>query len=246
MYRRRRAVATIGSALAVLVLIWAAGALLSSASDDSVSNAASQQSAGVTLTSRPSSNPPSVGRLLPADASSSSSASSSLAAPSPLLSGAPLPPPGPGSSVFSAAPSPTTTTAPPAPPQQCPDNVVKLIATIAQPSYQVGQHPELTMHMVNAGPVPCFRDVSRPLRALQVVPEGSFDPLWSSGDCYSVPSHEVPTLAPGQEVSYSVAWAGRTSAPGCPEARSTVPAGHYAVIARLGPLASAPTPFTLT
>jgi hypothetical protein len=144
--------------------------------------------------------------------------------------------------------STTTTTTPPPPPapQACPDTVVQLTATVSAPSYVVGQRPLFTLHLRNTGPVPCFRDVSRPLRGLVVVPAGSATPLWSSNDCYSVPSHDVPTLAPGQQVAFSVSWAGRTSAAGCPISRSTVPAGSYAVIARLGALASPPTPFTLT
>ena len=56
----------------------------------------------------------------------------------------------------------------------------------------------------------------------------------------------MPLLQPGQVISYDVDWAGRTSAAGCPRSRTVVPAGQYALIAELGNLTSAPTPFALT
>jgi hypothetical protein len=121
---------------------------------------------------------------------------------------------------------------------------------VARPSYRVGERPVFTLSVTNAGPLACTRDVSRPLRSLIVIPAGSPagpQHLWSSADCYTVASPaDVITLRPGQQVGYSVSWAGRTSAAGCPVARRTVPAGRYAVIGRLGTLASAPVPFTLT
>ncbi len=103
-----------------------------------------------------------------------------------------------------------------------------------------------TLHITNVGPLACTRDISHQFRALVVVPAGATTPLWSSSDCYSVVTHEVPLLQPGQAVSYSIDWAGRTSAPGCPGSRGIVPAGQYDVIGKLGNLTGAPTPFTLT
>ena len=220
--------ATLGSALAVIVMIWAAGALLSSSGGDSVSDAANQQT--VTLTANRQSNPPSTGRLVPAWASSSSSS------PAPTTTTS-LP--------ASTTTSLTTTPPPPPPPQACPDNVLKLTISTGQPSYRVGQRPEFTLHIANTGPLPCFRDVSRPLRAIVLTAAGSATPLWSSVDCYATPSHEIPLLAPGQQITYSVIWAGRTSSPGCPLSRKTVPAGSYTLSGHLGPLSGPPTPFIL-
>lgn len=211
--------ATIGTALAVVVMVWAAGALLSGSGGDSMSNAANRQT--ITLTSNPQSNPPPTGRLVPAWASSSSSAPSS------------------------AVTTTTTTPPPPPPPGPCPDSALKVTVTVGQPGYRVGQHPEFTLHLTNAGPVPCFRDVSRPLRYLVLAAAGSPVPLWTSVDCYTAPTHEVPLLAPGQESRSSVVWAGRTSAPGCPLSRKIVPAGMYTITGHLGPLAGPPTTFSL-
>ena len=124
--------------------------------------------------------------------------------------------------------------------------MTQVTATVNAPSYPVGARPVFTLHIANTGPVACTRDVSRQFRSLIVVAAGSTAPLWSSVDCYSLVTHEVPVLQPGQSVAYSIAWAGRTSAAGCPAKRSSVPAGEYALIGQLGNLSSAPTPFTLT
>jgi hypothetical protein len=124
--------------------------------------------------------------------------------------------------------------------------VIQLIAGVSAPSYPVGARPVFTLHVTNTGPTACTRDVSHQLRSLVVVPAGGGNQLWSSSDCYSLTTHEVPLLQPGQVISYNVDWAGRTSAPGCPRVRNAVPAGQYALIAKLGALASEPTPFALT
>jgi hypothetical protein len=124
--------------------------------------------------------------------------------------------------------------------------VTQVTATVGAPTYSVGSRPVFALHIANTGPVACTRDVSHQFRSLVVVPAGAAAPVWSSSDCYSLVTHEVPVLQPGQAVTYSVDWAGRTSAPGCPESRSGVPAGEYAVIGKLGDLTSAPTSFTLT
>lgn len=104
-----------------------------------------------------------------------------------------------------------------------------------------------TLTVTNTGTVACVRDLSRPLRSLRVVPANGGQTLWSSADCYTVAEPaDTRTLRPGQSVGFSVIWAGRTSAPGCPADRGAVPAGQYAVTGRLGALTSAPVPFALT
>jgi hypothetical protein len=216
----------VGTAVVVIVVIWAAGALLGSATS-AIHGTADDHVAGVPLASAAPSNPPPTGRLSRPGAPSSSSSAS----PTP-----------------SVVPSLTSTTPPPppAPPQPCPDSVTLVTATVSGPSYPVGARPLFTLHITNVGPLACTRDVSHQFRALVVVPVGSTAPLWSSSDCYSVVTHEVPLLQPGQAVAYRVDWAGRTSAPGCPGSRTVVPAGQYDVIGKLGNLTGAATPFTLT
>ncbi len=237
MYRRRRVLATAGSAVLVILVVWAAGALLGSASADSVRGAASQQPAGVPLTSNPASNPPSVGTLpnVPGDpSSSSSSAASASDSVSPLL-----PPPAPVSVS-------TVTVVVTPPPQPCPDSAIQVTVSVNKPSFRVGQRPQFTLHITNTSPVACIRDVSRPLRSIAVVAAGSTTPLWTDTDCYAQPLRDVRTLQPNAPADYSVVWAGRTSSPGCPVSRTTVGAGQYDVVGRLGPLTGPPTPFTIT
>lgn len=229
MYWRRRTLAVVGTSAAVVLFIWAVGALLGGNSSRQTNDAADEGAVPIaTTSSAPSSNPPPI---------SAAARAGSTTSPSPTTSAAPAT----GSAPGSAAPPP-----PPGPPQPCPDAAITLTATTDRPNYRVGQRPVFTLHVRNTGAVACTRDVSRPLRDLVVVPAGSTAPLWSETDCYAVPSHDVPTLAPGQEITFTVTWAGRTSAPGCPVHRTTVPAGQYGLIAKLGPLGSAPAPFTLT
>ncbi|HJP75969.1 MAG TPA: hypothetical protein VJ914_17000 [Pseudonocardiaceae bacterium] len=220
--------ATAGTAAVVIAMIWAAGALLGSST--TVKGTSDDHANAAPLAALSPSNPPPTGRLSQAGSPSSSSSSQPPSTPLPPPSSSTPPPPPP----------------PPPPPGPCPDAVTQVTATVGAASYPVGARPVFTLHITNTGPVPCIRDVSHQFRALAVVPAAGGNPLWSSSDCYSLVTHEVPVLQPGQGVSYSVDWAGRTSAPGCPSGRTNVPAGEYAVIGKLGGLASPPTPFALT
>lgn len=141
---------------------------------------------------------------------------------------------------------PTTKQVPPGPPQPCPDAVVKVTGTPAEPSYPVGQRPLLRLELVNVGSVPCTRDVSRKLREIVVTSADGATRLWSSNDCYNPPEPDVRTMQPNQALTFSLNWAGRTSAPGCPVDRKTLPAGTYQVVGKLGGLTGAPTPLVLT
>ncbi|HEX4701234.1 MAG TPA: hypothetical protein VH352_03820 [Pseudonocardiaceae bacterium] len=234
VYRRRRIVATAGSAIGALLFVWAIGALLGGNDAPSVkgtANAANLRAGGVHLaTTAPASNPPATGTITVHGSATSSPSTS------PSLSTHPT-----------STPTATTTTAPPpppGPPQPCPDSVLRVTVTATQPSYPVGQRPVLTLHITNAGQVACVRDVSRQFRSIQVM-AGTVR-LWSSGDCYSLATNEIRTLQPNQSLTYGVAWAGRTSAVGCPANRTTVPAGQYQLVGHLGAIAGPPTTLTLT
>lgn len=145
----------------------------------------------------------------------------------------------PGAPV-AAAPAPP----PPGPPGPCPDQVIGLTAEPSAARYGPGQPREFRMIITNTGPVPCFRDLSAALQEVLVFgPRGAR--LWSSNDCYGGGAPAVRELVPGQGVVSKVVWAGRTSEPGCPTQRRTVPPGDYRLVVRLGPLSSPPTPFHL-
>jgi hypothetical protein len=167
----------------------------------------------------PSSPPPS--------ASASSSSSSSTAPPPAPASSTPPPPP------------------PPDPNLPCPDPAIQITVELGAPQYKVGQRPVLQLVVTNAGPVPCTREISRSLREVLVMSPDGATRIWSSNDCYHNDQPDSQILQPGEHLGYEVKWAGRTSAPGCPSKRTTVPAGTYSVIGKLGALTSPPVPVLL-
>jgi hypothetical protein len=236
VYWRRRAFAAGVSVLAVVLLAWIIGGLVEADDQHPVQGTASaaviETSTGPdgrVTSARVSAPPSSPG---PDDPRGSVSASPRTAAPSQV--GQPT-----------VKPAPTTTPPPPGPPQPCVDPVVKVTAMPDAPSYPVGARPLLRLQIMNVGPVPCTRDVSRKLREILVLgADGSR--LWSSNDCYGPPEQDVRVLAPNDAVAFTVNWAGRTSAPGCPVDRKPVPAGTYQVVGKLGALAGPPVPLTLT
>jgi hypothetical protein len=221
-----------GLGVGAVLFVWAIGALLGGNDVPSVRGAANERPNGVPLTSSaPSSNPPASGRLqAPGSTSASASTLSTQASATQKTS----------------PPTTTTVTTTPGPPKACPDSVLQVTVTTSHPAYQVGDQPVLTLHIANTGAVPCTRNVSRQLRSTEVVAANGKTVLWSSSYCYTVSTNEIRTLQPQQSLDYSVTWAGRTAAPGCPANRTVVPAGKYELIGKLGTLTGKPTPLTLT
>jgi hypothetical protein len=153
----------------------------------------------------------------------------------------------PPSSTRAAAPSSTSSLAPPppAPLRRCPDSVLEVVARPDAPDYRVGEQPLLRMRLVNRGTVPCTRDVSRRLRELVIAPVGGTR-VWSSNDCFHPAGTDLRTLLPGKPLRFSLNWAGRTSAPGCPAERVMVKPGRYLVAGKLGEIAGPAASLTLT
>ena len=225
VYWRRRIIALSGSVLAVVLLAVIISGWLGGGSQADPQGVANKQSVVTTSGKKLTSSPPTSGTITPAGASSSSSAS--------------------------PAPTPTTTTTtgpppPPPPPGPCPDTSVTVESRVAQASYRVGQAPLLTLVVTNSGPVACNRDVTRKLRELQVLTADGSTRLWSSADCFYDQPADVRLLQPGEQATFSIAWAGRTSSPNCAPSGALLPAGDYVVIGKLGNLTSRPTPFKLT
>lgn len=243
VYWRRRALAAGVSVLAVVLLAWLIGGLVEADDQHPVQGTASATviggptASGVRVTSTSASAPPSSPG--PDDPRGSVTAAPRSGSPT---SGEARP-------ATTAPPPPVTTTTtpppPPGPPGPCPDPAMKVEAGPDVPSYPMGARPLLRLRITNAGPAPCTRDVSHKLREILVLGlDGAR--LWSSNDCYGPPNEDVRVLPSGQPMDFTVNWAGRTSAPGCPLDRKTVPAGTYQVVGKLGVLTSQPTPLTLT
>jgi hypothetical protein len=125
----------------------------------------------------------------------------------------------------------------------CTDQSVALVAQVAESSYRVGQKPLFRLVIANIGDKPCSRDLDPGLQSLVVnSPTGQ---LWNSNNCDSSHHPDVRVLDPGKPAVFSLAWAARTSHPGCTGAREAVGPGSYMLVGRLGRLASGPAPFTL-
>jgi hypothetical protein len=215
-----------GFGVGAVLFIWVVGALLGGSDTPDVRGTANVRHEGVPLaTSAPASNPPSSGRFLLPGPSGSASTTPSTTPPTTTTT------------------MPTTTT-PPAP-TNCPDSAMRVSVTSTRSIYQVGEHPMLTLRIGNGGAVACVRDVSHQLRSVEIRSADGKQVLWSSADCYSLHTDEVHVLQPRQVLSYNVVWAGRTAAPGCPEQRTTVPAGGYEMIGRFGKLTGRPSPLIL-
>lgn len=214
-----------GLGVGAVLFVWAVGALLGGGDTPAVRGTANERADGppLTTTERPS-NPPATG-LLHLPGSPSSSASSATNAP--------------------VTTTVTTTTTTPAPPSACPDSVLRVTVTTRKPVYRVGDRPVLTLHIANTGRVACLRDVSHRLRSIEIIPVHSRKPLWASNYCYQDDTDEIRLLQPGRSVAYTVRWAGRTAAPGCPADRTTVPPGTYDAVGVLGAIAGPRLPITL-
>ena len=104
----------------------------------------------------------------------------------------------------------------------------------------------LRLVIANSGQVACLRDVSRSIRELVITSPDGATRLWSSNDCFAPPGVDTRLVQPGEQLTFTVTWAGRTSAPGCPTRRRTVPTGSYLLTGKLGPLAGAAVPLVLT
>lgn len=221
VYWRRRMAAVVMCVAAVVLLAWLIGTLVDDGGPNPVQGASAR-----------SSQPPSTRSGSEASSSVSASPSSSVGEQAPP---APAPPPAP------PAPPPP----PPPPPQPCPDAAIGVYAETEQPSYRVGQKPLLRLLIANVSQVACYRDVSRSIRELVLTtPDGTR--VWSSNDCHSPPGEEVRLIQPGERLLFTVNWAGRTSAPGCPSRRHTVQAGSYLVTGKLGTVTGTPVPLELT
>lgn len=216
VYWRRRAGAVVATIVAVFLLAWIIGGLIG---DDGPGDPGAPGMAGVltTQTSLPPSSPPSATRFTKTSATTT------------------------------APPSTTVTKPKPQPPIACADAAITVTARLGAMHYRVGQHPVMEIVIGNDGQLACTRDISRRLRELTVVSGDGVHRLWSSNDCVAPdPRKDVRLLKAGQRVTFSITWAGRTSAKGCPARRSTVPAGQYYVVAKLGELGSHPTRLQLT
>ncbi len=141
-----------------------------------------------------------------------------------------------------AAPVPV----PPTGPVPCTNAMIGVTSEIDAPVHVVGQRPVLRLVITNTSAQPCVRDLDSSRQEIAIWSGDGKTRLWSSNDCGNAGSPDLRTLVPGQPVVFAVTWAGRTSTPGCAQARTVVPAGDYRMVSRLDDDVSQPTSFRLT
>jgi hypothetical protein len=245
VYWRRRWVA-VGSAVAVIVLLgWMIAALAGAPREPETARPASHAAVSAPQeASPPPAAPPTAALLsttLPATAQLTTATQPGAAGSTPPTPSTPEPEsatPTPTSS-----PVPSTTQAPPAEPVQCTNEMIDVRAEVDGPEHRVGERMVLRLVVTNSSDEPCLRDLDPVRQEIVVWSADGSERLWSSNDCSSAKGADLRTLAPGEPVSFSVRWAGRTSAPGCPERRDTVPPGEYRLLTRVDDVISRPTQF---
>jgi hypothetical protein len=126
----------------------------------------------------------------------------------------------------------------------CPDSAITLTVSSFKPSYPVGDTPVLKLTIRNTARVTCRRDIGA--RQQQIVVYAGRTRVWSSNDCYPGGAKDVRALEPGQVVTSTVVWSGRSSRPGCSGRRTQAGAGTYLLVGQLGTLRSAPASLVLT
>lgn len=242
VYWRRRAAAAVGALVAMVLSVWALGALIGSAepapgvpqetAKQRVLSAQEAAAASSTSELSRSSAPQDASSLLPMpdDSAVSSVPQSPGASAGPLPSGA------------SSAPN-TPTHGKPL--RRCAERSLQVDARVAKQDFRLGERPHLQMSLTNAGGEDCFVGMNRAERELIVLARGG-KRVWSSADCYfGEPRAEIHRLRAGESIAYDLNWAARTSAPGCPVDRGAVPPGRYALVAKAAGIVSKPTPFVL-
>lgn len=159
--------------------------------------------------------------------SGSEASTETLAVPTPTPTPATAAEPAPAS-------SPAAEPVPAPAPVACADVDLTVTATTDVETYELGQTPRLRLSVVNSSGVPCVRDVGPGAVELRVL--SGEDRIWSSDDCAPGGDPGTQELAPGQEITVEVPWAGRRSLPECSGPMARALPGTYRVVGTVGPL----------
>ena len=116
-------------------------------------------------------------------------------------------------------------------PVDCTVSQLTLAAQTNQPTYHVGDEPQLLLRVTNPGNAPCVQDLSDSQVELRVYNGESR--VWGSHDCKIDPTQVTRTLAAHGSVTVSIIWSGLSSEPNCAGTRQRVGAGSYTLYALL-------------
>jgi hypothetical protein len=257
VYRRRRWVA-IASAIAVIVLLWAVSALAGAPDEPGTARQAGRAAVSAPQEASP---PPAAPPVVALPSETPPSAAQPTTAPQPGAAGSTPPTPStPATPSTPEGPEPAASTseqllpdstppisspasAPPIDPVPCTNEMLAVRAEVDGAEHRVGQRTSLRLVVTNRSKKPCVRDLDPVRQEIVVWSADGSRRLWSSNDCSSAKRPDLRTLVPGEPLAFSVQWAGRTSAPGCPARRETVPAGEYRLLTRVDDVVSPPTQF---
>jgi hypothetical protein len=242
VYWRRRWLAIASTVATVVLVLWSVAAFFTPAEPVLQASSHTAQIAP----QQPPPAPPTTGPVAPPSTSSQPGAPGSAT---------PTPTAGPSTAATSeqlrpdetprqSVPVPSPVPVPPKGPVQCANPMIAVAAEIDRPEHRVGERPMLRLVVTNVSDQPCVRDLDPARQEIVVWSGDGATRLWSSNDCVNASSADLRTLVPGQPTVFAVTWAGRTSKPGCAQARTEVPAGDYRVMTRVDDVISPPTPFT--
>jgi uncharacterized protein DUF4232 len=240
VYRRRRRVAIASATAVILLLTWAIAAIATRGSGTPDEPATDRAASRAAVSAPQETSPPPAAPLAATLPSSPPpSAAQPTTAPQPGAAGSTnTPEPEPPTST-----PPSTTPAPPADPVACTNKMLAVRAEVDGAEHRVGERTLLRLVVTNDSERPCVRDLDPARQEIVVRSADGSQRLWSSNDCSAAKGADLRTLAPGESVAFAVRWAGRTSAPGCPARRETVPAGEYRLLTRVDDVISSPTQF---
>jgi hypothetical protein len=260
VYRRRRwvAIASVIAVIAVIVLLVWGVAAFASAPDEPGARPASRVAVSAPQEASP---PPAAPDVVALPSGTPPSAAQPTTAPQPGAAGSTPPTPStPATPSTPEGPEPAASTgeqlvpdntpptsspapAPPIDPVPCTNEMLAVRAEVDGAEHRVGQRTSLRLVVTNRSKKPCMRDLDPVRQEIVVLSADGSQRLWSSNDCSSAKRPDLRTLVPGEPLAFSVQWAGRTSAPGCPARRETVPAGEYRLLTRVDDVISSPTQF---
>jgi hypothetical protein len=243
VYWRRRAVAAMSTVAIVGLLTWSLAGVVPAR--ETTTRAASRAAVSApqptapppASTPTPASTP---GAGTPQGDPTNPAAGSADVSPAPATASERLQP---DDTPRASRPAPPPIPVPATGPVPCSDDMIGVAAEIDPAEHRLGQRPTLRLVVTNVSEQPCVRDLDSERQEIVVWSGDGKDRLWSSNDCVNGSTADLRTLVPGQPVAFAVAWAGRTSAPGCTGTRSVVPAGQYRVMSRVDGVISPPTEF---
>ncbi|MEU2350742.1 MucR family transcriptional regulator [Modestobacter sp. NPDC049651] len=127
----------------------------------------------------------------------------------------------------------------------CADDMIGLEVRPGAPSAATGTPVPVQLVVTNTSPDACTRALDAQLQEV-VLLDGSGARVWGSNDCRPGAGSDTRTLAPGEAVTVTVEWPGRTSEPGCAADPATPGPGDYVLRGRLDTKTTDDARLTLT